>query len=171
MDGSKITAGETTMKRVLSNRWVRIVLRMILGGVFLYAGILKMQSPQTFADRIAGFQLLPDAGINLLALSLPVFEIAVGAMLIIGFQIEMAAFSVLILCTVFAVALISALARGLKIDCGCFGSGTPSTLKTWFSLGRDILLAGAAWIIGISASTRDATETSKSETDKRDSAV
>lgn len=135
------------MKKILSNRLVLIILRVILGGVFLYAGFLKIRSPQSFADSIAGFQLLPDAFINLLALSLPVCEVAVGVLLITGFQLRIAAFSVLILSLVFGVTLASALARGLKIDCGCFGSGAPSTLKTWFSLGRDLLLGLTAWII------------------------
>lgn len=135
------------MKRLLSNRWVHLILRVSLGGVFIYAGILKIQSPQVFADSINAFQLLPDTCINLLALSLPVFEILIGGMLLIDFQLRIASFSTLILSVIFAVALTSALARGLKIDCGCFGSGTPSTSKTWFSLGRDVLLGAMALTI------------------------
>jgi len=135
------------MKALFSNRWLLLVMRLVLGGVFLYAGILKMQSPQAFADSIAEFQLLPTAFINPLAISLPVFEMIVGIMLITGFERGLAAFSVLILTAIFAVALISALARGLQVDCGCFGSGEPSLLKTWLWLGRDILLGVMAWIV------------------------
>jgi len=141
------------MKALFSNRWVSLLLRLILGGCFLYAGILKIQSPQAFADSIASFQLLPNPLINLLAITLPVFEVIVGLMLITGYERGVAALSVLILTTVFAVAVISALARGLQVDCGCFGSGQPSVLKTWLSLGRDLLFGGMAWMIW----TREAT--------------
>jgi len=135
------------MKKLFFNRWVILILRVILGGIFIYAGSLKIESPQAFADNIAGFQLIPNAFVNLLTLSLPVFEIIVGLMLVIGFRLRIAAFSVLVLSLVFAVALGSALARGLQIDCGCFGEGEPSTLKTWLSLGRDILMGVAALIV------------------------
>lgn len=137
----------TSVKELPFKRWAHLILRIILGGFFLYAGILKIQTPQSFADNIASFQLLSNALINLLALSLPVFEIAVGTMLIIGFRIRIASFSVLILSTVFAAALISVLARDLNIDCGCFGHGMPSRLNTWFSLGRDLLLGLMATVV------------------------
>ena len=148
MDFSTFAASNEIMKSIFSNRWVLLILRVFLGGVFLYAGISKMRSPQTFADSIATFELLPPFFINLVAISLPVFEIAVGLMLVVGFATEVASFSVLILTVVFAAALISALAQGLKIDCGCFGGGAPSTLKTWLALGRDLLLGGLAWFVG-----------------------
>jgi uncharacterized membrane protein YphA (DoxX/SURF4 family) len=122
-------------------------LRLILGGCFLYAGILKIQSPQAFADSIASFQLLPNPFINLLAITLPVFEVIVGLMLITSYECGLAALSVLIVTSVFAVAMISALARGLHVDCGCFGTGEPSAFKTWLSLGRDLLFWGMAWMI------------------------
>ena len=146
------------------NRWVVLVLRVILGGVFIYAGALKIESPQTFADSIAAFQMLPNSLINLVALSLPVFEIIVGLMLIVGFRLRVASFSVLVLSVVFAVALISALARGLEIDCGCFGDGAPSVFKMWLSLGRDILLGAAAVIVWRQCASPPCAKTLESET-------
>jgi len=135
------------MRSVIFNRWTQFTFRLILGAVFVYAGFLKFQEPQRFADSIAGFQMVPDSIINLMALSLPVFEMTVGALLVCGFQRRLAAFSVLILSWLFVVALVSALARGLKIDCGCFGGGEPSILKTWLSMGRDVLLGLLAWLV------------------------
>jgi uncharacterized membrane protein YphA (DoxX/SURF4 family) len=147
MVGSKTAAGRKIMKSLIFNHWTQLVFRLILGAVFLYAGFLKFQEPQRFADSIAGFQMLPDSLINLMGLSLPVFEMLAGIMLILGFQLRIAAFSVFILAGVFAAALVFALSRGLKIDCGCFGGGDPSTLKTWLSLGRDVLLGMMAWFV------------------------
>lgn len=128
------------MKRLFFNRYVQIALSVIIGGIFIYAGILKIRSPQEFADHIAGFQLLPNGFVNILAIGLPVFEMLAGLMLLVRCKARIAAVSLLVLSIVFAFAISSALARGLTIDCGCFGGGEPSVFKEWLSLGRDILL-------------------------------
>lgn len=135
------------MASILGNRWLLMGLRLVVGGVFIYAGVLKFQGPLAFADSIASFQLLPAELINLLALTLPPFEIAVGVLLVAGLQGRLAAFGVLVLCGVFAFAIGSALLRGIEVDCGCFGGGAPSVWKMWGSLGRDLLLAAATWLI------------------------
>lgn len=135
------------MKALLKNFWVALILHWIVGGIFIYAGVAKIQNPQAFADSIASFRLLPSEFVNLLALFLPPFEITAGLLLVIGWQKRLAAFAILVLGIVFAFALSQALIRGLEVDCGCFGSGQPSVWKTWASLGRDLLLVAAAWII------------------------
>jgi hypothetical protein len=112
----------------------------LIGGIFLYAGSISIRSPQAFADSVVGYQLLPTVAINPLALVLPPMEMAVGALLIAGWPRRTATFSALFLTLIFIVALSSALARGLVIDCGCFGRGAPSRSAMWFSLGRDVLL-------------------------------
>lgn len=127
--------------------WIIVIFRLILGGLFLYAGVIKTQDPQSFADSIATFQILPSTIINLVALSLPIFEIVVGIMLLFGWQKRAASFAILVLLSFFTVALMQALIRGLAIDCGCFGSEAPSAWKTWNAFGRDIvLLLAACWI-------------------------
>lgn len=129
----------------LEHPWLRRGLRWIVGAVFVYAGVLKGLAPQDFADGIAGFQILPPALINVFALSLPPFEILTGALLLLGWRPRAAALSVLLMTAVFASAMAVALLRGLNVDCGCFGDGgTASRWKTGFSLGRDLLLFGAA---------------------------
>jgi len=128
---------------LLSKKWIRTSLRVIIGAVFLYAGCLSILSPEEFADSVAGYQLLPLSMVNLPALALPPFEMIVGTLLIFGWPQRVAAFSALLLTVVFACALTSAIVRGLTIDCGCFGHGAPSRMKMWLSLGRDILLGTA----------------------------
>lgn len=141
--------GDSVMKRFLFDRWPLFILRLLVGGVFVYAGITKVQQPLNFADSIATFQVIPTQLINILAIALPPFEIIVGVMLIIGWKVRLAAFAIFILTVIFAIALSQALTRGLEVDCGCFGSGKPSVWKTWASLGRDILLiAASVWIYG-----------------------
>jgi uncharacterized membrane protein YphA (DoxX/SURF4 family) len=135
------------MKRFLDSCWVLWTLRFLIGGLFIYAGVIKLQDPQSFADSIATFQMLPRQIINLLALSLPPFEVIAGTLLLFHRWQRAAAFSILVLIVLFALALSQALVRGLKVDCGCFGAGEPSLWKTWASLGRDILLMAGAWVI------------------------
>ncbi len=135
------------MSEFFKNKLFLLVLRVVIGGVFIYAGALKIGNPLEFADSIATFQVLPSQWVNLVALALPVFEILVGGMLVCGLYQRQAAFSLLVLTVLFALFLIQAIIRGLEVDCGCFGSGEPSAWSAWMSLGRDLLLmVGCAWL-------------------------
>ena len=134
------------MRKFLENRWFLLVLRIALGGIFLYAGATKIGNPLAFADSIATFKLLPPQLLNVVALSLPPLEILLAIMLITGIQARAASLGIVCLAIVFGIALGQALARGLVVDCGCFGSGQPSTWKTRASFVRAVLLlVGAGW--------------------------
>jgi uncharacterized membrane protein YphA (DoxX/SURF4 family) len=128
-------------------KWIVLALRVILGAAFVYAGVLKIQDPSEFAINVASFSLLPNLLISPMALALPPFEIITGLLLIIGVARRPAALGLALISAIFVVAVAAALARGLTIDCGCFGSGTPSRARMWLDLGRDILLLAAALII------------------------
>lgn len=129
------------------NPWLLLALRWIVGAVFLYAGAVKVGHPQDFADSIASFELLPDALVNGFALCLPPFEILTALLLWTGWQLRASTLAVLGMTGIFAAALLLALARGLHVDCGCLGAGKPSVLKTWLSLGRDVCLFAAAFLV------------------------
>lgn len=135
--------------KFLHNRWFLLGLRILIGGIFIYAGALKIGDPQAFGDSIATFQVLPPQLIGLIALALPLFEILAGGALIFGQFRRHAAFALLILALAFAFFLTQAIIRGLQVDCGCFGSGEPSAWSEWFSLGRDIFLMAGVGIIYI----------------------
>ena len=147
MEPSRLAGGAPMTTRMLENRWLYLGLRLLLGGVFLYAGTLKLISPQPFADSIATFRLLPEAVINLLALGLPVFELSVGCLLFSGRLSGAASLAALVMTSVFALAMVSALIRGLPVDCGCFGSGAPAAHHGWIALGRDLILSGVAFVL------------------------
>lgn len=145
-------------------------LQFLLGAVFAYAGASKIGEPLRFADSIASFQILPMLFINPLALTLPPLEILTGLMLLATVRREacgvrrVSALSAMVMSAVFTLALGSALARGIQVDCGCFtlsppsprwlipqqgdltamGAGKPSILKTWLALGRDLLFLAVA---------------------------
>ncbi len=132
------------MTRIFKSSGFFIALRMVVGGVFLYAGCVKWLEPGNFAESIADYQLLPAIGVNPVALVLPVMEFLAGLLLVTGIWLRVAALSALLMCLAFAFALIWAIAHGLQVDCVCFGAGQGSRWTGWVALGQDMLLMGAA---------------------------
>jgi putative oxidoreductase len=127
-------------------KWLVLVIRVAIGSAFVYAGVIKIQDPSELAITVASFQILPNLLISPLALTLPPFEIISGGLLVLGIWRRPAALGIALISGIFLVAIAVALMRGLTIDCGCFGTGTPSRAKMWLDLGRDILLLGGALI-------------------------
>jgi putative oxidoreductase len=142
------------MKVSLSSGWVLWIVRVVVGTVFMVAGVPKMLDPQAFADSIETFQLLPSWLINFVALGLPPLEVAAGSFFIMGWRIRGTALILFILTVVFALALTQGMVRGLPVDCGCFGSGAPSVWKNAFSLGRDLVLMAAVGLIYFQAENK-----------------
>jgi len=134
-------------RRDSARDYITTVLALAVAAVFIYAGIDKIRDPLEFADSIAAFDILPATLIDLLALGLPPFEIACGLLLIAPQTRKVGALAVAIISAVFFAAVLSALARGLTLDCGCFGSGTPSRGRMWAELGLDVLLFAGALLI------------------------
>ncbi len=135
------------MNRFFESRWLFLVLRIVLAGIFLSAGISKAQDPWGFAESIASFQMLPPLGINLLALGLPPFEIILGLMLLSGWNKRPALLAVLGLSLIFIVVLIQGWLRGLQMNCGCFGSGDASPQGIALAIMRDLMIFGAAGML------------------------
>jgi len=129
-----------------NSHWNHVVLSVSIAvaAVFIYAGIDKLRDLLQFADSIAAFAILPVAFINLLALGLPPFEVACGALLLWAPTRRIGALAVAVICVVFFTALLSALLRGFILDCGCFGTGTPSRPRMWAELGLDLVLFAGA---------------------------
>lgn len=119
------------------------IVRVVLGLVFLYAGILKIADPVAFAGNIAAYRILPYFGNYLVAATLPWLETICGLLLIIGWRARTAALITCILNGVFIVALASTILRGLDIDCGCFQQGGDKT-SAWSAMGRDVVLIAMA---------------------------
>ena len=103
--------------------WPATLARLVLGGVFVVAGLLKLPDPAAAVRAVRAYRLLPEALVGPVAFGLPVVEIAVGVALVAGVFVRTAAIASAVLLAVFVVAVGSAWARGLRIDCGCFGNG------------------------------------------------
>src|SRR5690348_15631785 len=100
------------------------VLRIVLGGVWLYAAYTKLKQPWLiFAMSIDAYHLLPEWAVLTIARTLPWIELAVGILLIGGLLLRYASTAGAAMLAIFFAAMISAYTRGLAIDCGCFGPG------------------------------------------------
>ena len=109
------------MKKFLP--WIGFLSRLILGGVLLAAGLLKYQHLDKSQMAVRAYEMLPIALANLLGIILPFIEIAVGVLLVIGAAVRISAIVGGVLMGAFMIGIAQAWARGLSIDCGCFGGG------------------------------------------------
>lgn len=115
-----------------------MLLRVILGGLFIYASIYKIGAPGAFAHQIYNYRILPTWAINPVAITLPWLQLFCGLALIFNRGVKGASLWLAVMVGVFQIALASALIRGLNISCGCFKSG--GSPATWLTFGRDFLL-------------------------------
>ena len=110
------------MMRWLSMRWLSLVCRLVVGGVFIWASLDKLAHPAEFAKAIHHYRIVPYALLHPAALLLPMVEAVAGIALVIGWQRRGAALACAGMLLVFLVAIGSALVRGLDISCGCFNT-------------------------------------------------
>ncbi len=96
-----------------------LLLRLVLGGVLVYAGYSKMIDMEGMAQAIENYRILPVSIVNIVAIILPPVEFIAGLCLIFGFLLDGALMITLMLFAVFCVAIESAIWRGLDIECGC----------------------------------------------------
>jgi uncharacterized membrane protein YphA (DoxX/SURF4 family) len=115
--------------------------RLLLGGVFVVAGLLKLPDPAAAVRAVRAYRLLPEALVGPVAFGLPVVEVAVGLALLAGVFVRAAALASALLLVVFLGAVGSAWVRGLQIDCGCFGGGGQAAATAYpGEVARDLAL-------------------------------
>ena len=125
--------------------------RVVLGLVLLVAGALKIADPQRAVAAVRAYELVPEAAVTLVGWGLPFVELALGLLLLSGLATRPVAIASAGLLVVFVAGVVSAAARGLSIDCGCFGGGGPvPSGQTAYGaeIARDVgLLALAGWLV------------------------
>jgi uncharacterized membrane protein YphA (DoxX/SURF4 family) len=123
-----------------------LVLRVVLGVIFVYAAWVKLREPWAlFAMAIDSYQVLPVWAVELVARVLPWFELLLGILLIAGLWRRVSTAAASLLLVVFFSLLVRALAKGMQIDCGCFG---PGERLSWITLVRDgALLATSLFLV------------------------
>jgi uncharacterized membrane protein YphA (DoxX/SURF4 family) len=131
--------------------WLSTGARAVLGAVLLVAGAAKIVDPQASVAAVRAYELLPDGLATVVGWGLPFVEVVLGVLLLAGIAVRPAALATAVLLAVFVAAVASAAARGLSIDCGCFGGGgpvPPGQTAYGAEIVRDLaLLAVAAWLV------------------------
>ena len=130
---------------------VGTLARFGLAAVWLVSGLLKAADPDQTYVAVRAYDVLPDAGVEVVAALLPWAELALGVLLLAGVGIRLVAAMSAVLLVVFVAGVTQAWMRGLSIDCGCFGGGgavEPGDTTYVQELLRDagfLLMAG--WLI------------------------
>ncbi len=113
------------------------LFRLVLGVVWIWAAASKLSSPRTFLLAVRAYDATPEWLSKAIAYGLPVLEMALGVLLLVGLVTRAAAVVSGVLFLVFLVGIIQASARGLQLECGCFGGGGTTQGGTSYTL--DIL--------------------------------
>jgi len=129
-------------------RILTLIFRIALGGLFAYAGYVKLREPLLFEMAVDAYRLLPPWGVIAVARTLPWVEVALGAMLLIGWQLKYVASVAALLLGVFVAMMAITYSRGTEASCGCFGFGEKIGPLT---LARDTLLFGVAVFVAVQA--------------------
>jgi uncharacterized membrane protein YphA (DoxX/SURF4 family) len=108
-----------------TQRRIAFGLQVILGGIFVYAGISKLLDPLRFSASILGYQLIPVGLVRPIVYGMPWIEIGLGSLFFVGKYPRFSAGGIAILLAIFTLMLAYALSQGWIIDCGCFGKPRP----------------------------------------------
>jgi putative oxidoreductase len=128
-------------------KWFTLLVRVFLGGFYIVAGAVKIPDPGKFAEAVGNYRILPHVWNNGVAITLPWIEVTAGVLLVFGIWRQASAWLINMMTVVFIAAIGSAVARGLSIECGCFGTvgGREVGLK---AIGEDVvLLLCGLWLV------------------------
>ncbi len=138
--------------------WLSTAARLLLAGVFLAAGSPKLVDPEGTVRSVRAFEILPEALVRPFAYGLPMLELLLALLLLVGLGTRLAGAVSAVLMLVFLGGIASAWVRGLSIDCGCFGNvGTavPDPVPGYVrDILRDLLFLGAALLLVVRPRSR-----------------
>jgi uncharacterized membrane protein YphA (DoxX/SURF4 family) len=103
--------------------WLGVLARLTLAGVWIVAGAAKVGDLAGSGRAVAAYKLLPVNVAQAVGAALPFVELALGVLLLLGLATRLAATVSAALLAVYIGGIASVWARGLSIDCGCFGGG------------------------------------------------
>ena len=117
-----------------------LVFRLLVGGVFVYSGIVKILDPLAFAQQVRNYRTVGQDLAFLAAVYLPWLEVLAGAFLVAGVLKKASAALISLLLGGFIVLVAVTMIRGIDVDCGCFGA--LSRRADWRLLLEDAVLLG-----------------------------
>jgi uncharacterized membrane protein YphA (DoxX/SURF4 family) len=149
----RVGPGERPWTRDPAN-WTGLAARLALGGALLMAGLAKVGQLSQSVSDVAQYQILPNYTlVRIVGYALPIGELILGALILAGVFSRWTAALGGLLMLVYTVAIISLWARGIWMDCGCFGTSeaivaSDAKKKYAIDIVRDLLLvAAAAWLV------------------------
>jgi uncharacterized membrane protein YphA (DoxX/SURF4 family) len=118
--------------------WIGVLARLVVGGVWVVAGVLKLPDPAENVRTVRAYQILPESVVPTVGHGLPILEILVGGCLLLGLLTRVAGVLSALMQLAFVIGIASVWARGLSIDCGCFGGGANPTANAQAAYPWDI---------------------------------
>ena len=135
--------------------WLGTVVRLFLGAIWLWAAVAKLGDPRAFVQTVRAYDMTWEWLSKAIGYGLPVLEFGVGVLLVLGVATRLAAAVSTALFFIFLIALVQAAARGLKLQCGCFGNGGESlTTQYTIDILRDIAFLVLAALLVVWSWTR-----------------
>lgn len=119
--------------------WISTVARLGLAAVFLIAGGLKVTDLAASGRAVNAYKLMSYDTAKVVGAVQPFLEIALGLLLLIGLAVRLSAAIAAVVLVIFIAGIVSAWARGLQIDCGCFSKGGELTGGRTAEYGIEIL--------------------------------
>ena len=133
-----------------------LLARLILAGVFVIAALPKIKDPIAFAAAIEGYRILSGSWAMAAATALPWLELIIAIGLITPWLRRASAWTIAGLLALFIALHLSAWARGLNINCGCFGESTDSPDYLWLILRNLALLLAALYVLILAGRNKSA---------------
>jgi uncharacterized membrane protein YphA (DoxX/SURF4 family) len=103
--------------------WFATLVRLVLAGYLGVAGLLKLPHPAESVRAVRAYRILPESIVPTVGYVLPLLEVAIALLLVLGLATRVAAVFSALLMTAFIIGIASVAVRGISIDCGCFGGG------------------------------------------------
>lgn len=137
----------STPQRAVELEMFIVLLRMILGGIFIIASIDKVADPSSFAASILNYRIISSTPALLAATFLPWMELLCGLGLLLGVFARGSSLLVLTMMILFTAIVAYAMARGLDISCGCFSQDPASGKIGWMKIGENCTLMAMSFIV------------------------
>ena len=132
-------------------QWVGLVARLVVGGVQILAGLSKFSDPAGNVRAVRAYRILPESVVPTVGHALPTIEILIGSLLVLGLFTRAMGIVSSLFFIAFIIGISSAWARGLEINCGCFGNGgVPADPQRQYAIdiARDVgLLLLSLWLV------------------------